>query len=405
VTIVKVAAAMLLGAGIGLCAGWWLWHPSAAPAPEPAAGHPEEHEAWAPGEVKLDDAAVARLGIATAKVEPGSAVPTLRAPGRLVADPSFASAVRAPMPGRLLAGPEPLPRVGARVAAGTLLARLLPRLTAVERADFAQRRAQALAERNAATQSAEIAQRDLERQRTLHADGNAVSQRAVDLAEVELTAQRGRMAAAQAVLDSLPESGLDGIALSAPRAGVVDAVLSHLDEEVEAGTVLLQVSDPAHLLARIEVPASAAVAAEFGTAHVELIGPVPVLLAAEPVAWVDGTAGNRALLLSLANLPPASRPGLPVIAYLPTSGEPFTGVQLPETAIVRRSDGTWVWVRKASEGGKTTFVRTAVQLDAEAGDGWLMRAREGAPEAHADLVIEGAAALLSVERQHAAEGG
>lgn len=404
-TAAKLAAALLLGAGAGLLAGFWLWRTAPAHAPEPAAGQGAEHEASATGEVELADAAVAKLGIVVAPIAAGSALPTVRAPGRLVADPAFAGAARAPLPGRLLAGPEPLPRIGAVVAAGTVFARLVPRLTAVERADFAQRRTQAVAERAAATQAAEVAQRDLERLRALHADGNAASLRAVDLAEVELTTQRGRIAAAEAVLQSLPETGPAGVPLAIPCAGVVAAVLAHADEEVEAGAVLLQVSDPAHLLARIEVPAGAPIDAALATARLELLGPVPVLLPAAAAAWVDGTAGNRVVLLSLGELPPGTRPGLPVIAHLPGSGAAIAGVQLPESAIVRRGDGAWVYVRRSHEGGKATFARVPVQLDTQLGDGWLMRAGDGAPEAGADLVIDGAAALLSAEGQHAGEGG
>lgn len=413
-TATKFVLGTALGILLGVGGGYWLWHAKASaggpePAPEPTAGaHAADGEVAEPGRVELDDATVQTLGIVTAAVKDSSLTPSFAAPGRLLADPSFAISVRVPLAGRLVAGPQPLPRLGDAVAAGSVVALLLPRLSAAEQADLAQRRAQAIAERDTATQAVSAAQQDLQRQRTLHADGNAASLRAVEQAEVELATQQARLGSAQQTLLSLPEGGPAAVPLLAPGSGIVDAILLHLGEDADAGAVLLQLSDPTHLLARVEVAAAAPVDAVFQSARIELLGKTPRTVEAERAGWVDGNAGDRAVLLRFAAADDELRAGLPVIAHLPRPGGAQQGLLLPEAAILRRSDGAYVFVRSGADGGRTTFQRLPVTLDAPAPGGWLSLPRPGGPSLGAGLVIEGAGTLLSIERERttdAEEGG
>jgi predicted deacylase len=408
-TVTKFVLGTALGVLLGAGGGYWWWHatataPGPAHAPEPAAGaHAADGEVAEPGKVELDDATVQTLGIVTAAVVATSLTPTIAAPGRLVADPAFATSVRAPLAGHLIAGPQPLPRLGAAVAAGTVVALLQPRLSASEGADLAQRRAQAIAERDTATRAVEAAQRDLERQKTLHADGNAASRRVVEQAEVELAKQQAALASALQTLLSLPASGPAAVPLLAPRSGIVDAIQLHLGEDVDAGAVLLQLSDPSHLLARVEVPAAAPVDAVFPSARIELLGETPRTIEAARAGWVDGNAGDRAVLLTFAAPDDELRAGLPVIAHLPRPGGAQQGLLLPEAAILRRGDGAHVFVRTDVAGGKTKFQRLPVTLDAPAPGGWLSLPRPGGPTLGSELVIGGAGTLLSIEREHATD--
>lgn len=417
---VAFVVGVAFGTALGVGAGAYLWRHAAEPAAvggaagdtTPAAGGAGvgAESASEPGSVRLDDATVELLGIQTTAVRAVSVSPTFGAPGRLIVDPSQTCVVRMPLAGRLV-GERDLPRLGDAVEAGAELATLLPRLTPVERMDLAQRRASARAERDASIRAVAAAQSDLERQRALHADGNAASQRAVEQAEVEAAAQASRLAAAEQVLGALPEvgpaggqaGGLGGVTLKAPRAGIVEAVFARLGEEVDAGSVLLQINDPTRLLARIELSAAAAVDPDFVHARLELVGAGDANIDATRQAWVDGGGGDRAVLLAVAASPSDLRPGLPVIAHLPRPGGERAGVQLPETAIVRRGDGAFVYVRTAVAGGVATFQRVPVRLDAAVAGGWMMLPGPGSPAAGADLVTGGASALLSIERQHATD--
>ncbi|MBL8729413.1 MAG: hypothetical protein JNM25_13325 [Planctomycetes bacterium] len=406
-TATRIVLGVTFGALVGFGAGYALWHrPHDTAAAAPVAAEPEA--ATEPGNVALDQATVQRLGIVTAPLAAATLVPTFAAPGRLVADPSATFVLRAPLPGRLSAGPRELPHIGEAVAADTVVALLLPRLTVAERTDLTQRRAQAAADLAAATAALAAAKQELARTRNLHANGNAASARAVEQAELELQTQTARRDAGEQVLASLPDVGPAGVALTLPRGGVVDDVLAHLGEEVEAGAIVLQLGDPSHLLARIDVPAGTAVDDAFASATLELLGATPTTLAAPRLAWVAGGNGDRAVLLTVTTADGALRPGLPVLAHLPRRAQPLQGMHLPEAAMLRRGDGAWVFVRVGTEAGATTFRRLPVQLDAPAPDGWLATSADAALVPGAELVIGGAGALLSVERQHvadAAEGG
>lgn len=409
-TTTRLAFAVAFGALLGLGGGylWWHAHAAAVPAADGEAVGAAAETPHEPGTVSLDPETVIRLGIATAALANGQAVPTLTAPGRLVADPSAAATVRAPLAGHLVAGPRPLPGLGALVAAGDPIAVLQPRLTPSERVDTAQRRAQAGGDLAAGRATATSAEQDLARLRTLHAAGNAASQRAVELAEAELSSQQARIAAAEQTLAQLPADGTSPITLTAPIAGTVVAVTANLGEDVDAGTAVLQLADTSHLLARIAVPAAADVAPTFASARLELLDSPGAALEAPFVGWVDAGTGDRALVLAVTSTADhALRPGLPLLAHLPRRGAPRAGLQVPEAAIVRRGDGAWLYLRTAVAEKALTFRRVPLQLAAPHADGWLATSADPAFTAGAEAVVTGAGALLSAERMAGAdaEGG
>lgn len=400
-------ARWLLGAAIGalsgLAGGYLLWHGARAPAVAAPPGQSAATPAPEPGTVELEADTVQALGITTMVLPIGTATPTFAAPGRLVADPAAVTSVRAPLPGQLAVGPDALPRLGDAVSAGAVIARLQPRLSPSERTDLLQRRLQAAAEVEAARIAAAAAQQELQRVQALHADGNAASLRAVEQAELEQETQIARGEAAQQLLQSLPDAGPGAIELQAPRAGIVTDVLAHIGENIEAGGVVLQLTDVSQLLARIEVPAGADIDVTFDRAHLELLDAARTIVEANRRAWVAGADSDRAVLLGVSTTAGELRPGLPVIAHLPRRGGLLSGVVLPESAILRRGDGACVFVRRASNAGTTTFARLPVTLDAPAPGGWLSLPRVGGPQAGADLVVGGVDALWSVERQRRAD--
>lgn len=403
-TTTNVLLAFAIGAVLGTTTGYALWH-EAAP-PEPAADeaeHPAAGDgAHEPGKVDLADDAVQDLGITTAPLQSGSGMSSTRAPGRLQTDPAFAAVVRAPLAGTLTASERPFPRLGTVVHAGEVLAVLTPRLSTAEVADLMQRRATTRADEATAKAAIAAARSDLDRQRTLHAHDNAASQRAVELAEVELATQAARLTAAQQALAALTGTALD-IRITAPIDGVVDAIGGSVGEDVDAGAQLFTLHAPGHLLARVEVSAGTPVAANLASAPLELLTDPPGRLVGQFVAWADGIANDRALLLAVTSDDATLRPGLPLLAHLPCTGEPLPGLVVPEAAIVRRGDGAYVFVRTQNHGGVSSFTRLPVALDAPVDGGWLAPQRQGGPAAGAELVITGAGTLFSIERQRSAD--
>lgn len=402
-TTTKLLYVWVIGAVFGVAGGYAMWHETAgtdgpgddrAPAPASKPG---------PGTVELPAAAVRDLGITTASLRAGSASPTLRAPGRLQADPAFTAVVRAPLAGTLAAGERAFPRLGDVVRAGDVMVLLAPCLTAAETADLAQRRAAAAADEASAKVAVGAARADLARQRDLHAKDNTASQRAVDLAEVELATQMARLAAAQDTTASLTVGTAASIRLLSPIDGVVDEIGCTGGEHVDAGGRLFVIHAPGRVVARVEVAAGAPVAATFASASIELLMEPPRVLSARFLSWTPGAANDRALLLTITGDESALRVGLPIVAHVPRATEAVVGLLVPEAAIVRRSDGAYVFVHTQDRGGVSTFVRMPVAFDAPVDGGWLATERSGGPGVGAEVVVTGAGTLFSIEQQRAVD--
>jgi multidrug efflux pump subunit AcrA (membrane-fusion protein) len=74
--------------------------------------------------VVLDSGEISRIGLATAPLAPAGRAPELRLPGEVIAEPERSAVVRAPLAGRLAAGPGGWPRLGDHLTAGTELGRV-----------------------------------------------------------------------------------------------------------------------------------------------------------------------------------------------------------------------------------------------------------------------------------------
>ncbi|HLQ37592.1 MAG TPA: HlyD family efflux transporter periplasmic adaptor subunit [Planctomycetota bacterium] len=389
---------LAIGIGFGAAlAAAVLWRPAAEP--ERAEAPKDSVEATPRGVVKLTAAAVQQLGITVAATLATEQQPTVPAPGALEPDPASSSTVRAPHAGTLIAADRPWPRLGETVATGALLARLQPRLLPVEHADLQTRRQQAAGDEAASTATLAAAARELQRLRSLNADGKQVADRAVEdaaanvaalTAKVDTAAASGRTL--QAMLDGPPAA----LPLRAPGAGECVDVRAHLGEAVDAGAVLFVIADRDHLLARVVAPGPAMPAP--GTAiTVELLADGQ-LLTGRLQAYGDGQSQGRVLLVAVNGR--QLQPGLAVVAHVP-AGDGRTGVVVPAAAIVRHAGASWVFVR-TGDANDGTFARRRVTLDAPAADGWFVRT-DGPGDSGERLhpgdavVATGAAALLGVE--------
>lgn len=199
-----------------------------------------------------------------------------------------------------------------------------------------------------------LAQRELERQRTLAAAG-AVAERNVETAEQQVVAARANLAQAQAQLASAQEQ-LGYSQVTAPISGVVSERQASAGDVVQPGTALFTVVDPSSL----ELEAS--LAAER----------IAVLRVGTPVEFqVNGFPG-RTFRGQITRINPAADPvtrQVRVYAELPNTGD----------------EGTALVAGLFAEGRVQTETRDGLTLPAAAVDRRMMqpavlRVREGKVE-------------------------
>ncbi|MBL8843356.1 MAG: HlyD family efflux transporter periplasmic adaptor subunit [Planctomycetes bacterium] len=351
----------------------------------------------------------AAIGLEVAVATPRSAEAVVLAFGRIEADGSSESTLRAPLAGRLAehAGVA-WPELGSQVDADAPLAELLPRvmpLTPSEHADLELRRAEAestLASVGAALSADQAA---LERARALNADDQSVADQVVEAASALVATDLARRAAAARAIETL-SALLDGGRAPLPawpllpaRAGVVVAVLAQPGEQVEAGQPLLRTIDFSEVDAEVVVPPGAAAETlrEEATLQASSIGAEWL-----PARWVGpasrGDGVGRALRLRVRDPQRRLRPGDGVVARLATARPARPVLEVPAAAIVRYGGRDWLYVEV--EAGR--FTRREVTLErAEAGVAWV----GSGLAADARVVVVGAGELLSEEQMAAGGGG
>lgn len=392
-----VGAAVLLAAAV-VAGTWALRHRRVEAGERGPAPAPARIERNGAGEtvLTLDRETRERAGIREETLTAAEADPEVMAYGRLQEDPAAVFVLRAPVAGTLReAEGRSWPAVGDTVADGAVAGLVEPRLTPAERTAMTERLAAARAEAASAQAAVAAAKAAYERARTLHADNQNVSTRAVQEAEARLLSEQARAAGAAETV------GLLGAAVAGPattplrlsRGGQVVEVLAQPGEAVEGGQPLLRVVRFEKLLARVEAPAGEPVLPGAATARVVVLGHEGQPLAAERVAVgaaiEPGTPGQTFLFRVHAGSLPL-RPGMAVTAYLRAPGPRRQGVIVPRSGVVHAEGKFWVYVR-ASEGA---LARRAVTLERELGRGWFVTAglRPGDR-----VVAEGAQALLSEE--------
>ncbi|MCB1901434.1 efflux RND transporter periplasmic adaptor subunit [Cognatazoarcus halotolerans] len=310
----------------------------ALPAP-PAGSAPAR---LADGSVFLPKPVQRQLGIRTALAEAGAFSTAVELSGKVIADPSVAGMVQAPVDGRIEAGPKGMPLPGTAVTRGQVLAWLVPVIGAAERAG----QQSALAELDGALAQA---QRDLARLEQL--DGS-VPHKQIEAARLSVDAISARRSATA--------RGLDGRqALVAPVNGVVAALRAGAGEVVEARATVFEIIDPARLM-------------------VEALAYDPALVGTLGDARMQ--AGGRSVTLAFAGAARSLREqALPVLYRVPAEaaafvavGQPVTltasarqranGVAVAASAVLRDGGESYVWLHESAE----RFVRrmvTSVPLD------------------------------------------
>lgn len=181
----------------------------------------------------------------------------------------------------------------------------------------------------------------------------------------------------------------DAKPLAAPRSGVVSQVAAQPGEMVQAGQLLLEITDYSAPLARIAWPADAPAPPADVTltmpgsprrvlAH--LVGPSPS---------ADEVTRLPAYLYQAEQGWPGARPGTAVIASVRAAGAPVRGVVVPDQALVQWQGLVWAYVQH----GAGRFERRRVATERPVTGGML--ATGLAPSD--TVVVQGAEQLLSEE--------
>jgi len=106
----------------------------------------------------------------------------------------------------------------------------------------------------------------------------------------------------------------------------------------------------------------------------------------------DPQVQGKGFLFVVTNAPARLTPGLAVTGFLELPGEPLPGVVVPDAAVVRADDRTWIYVQT----GDTLFARREIIPDRPVSGGWFVT-NNAAPGDK--VVVTGAQVLLSEERK------
>lgn len=226
----------------------------------------------------------------------------------------------------------------------------------------------------------------------------------------------------------------DARPLTVDRGGTVTKVGAQPGELVQAGQVLLELTDFGEPLARIIWRADGPLPAP----PTVQVAPLAALDARRSPAggdWITAhLVGPAADADSLTHLPmylyraprgwPGAAPGTPVVAAAAARGAPTRGLFVPTAAVVQWEGLAWVYVEQRTEAppgdragrvvstspahpARATYVRRRVETSHPVDGGWLVVGQgEGGDLARGDaVVVRGAQQLLSEEFKSRATTG
>lgn len=175
------------------------------------------------------------------------------------------------------------------------------------------------------------------------------------------------------------------------RSGTVTRLGAHPGEMVEAGQVLLEVTDYSEPLIRITwgdgaptppPPAVTLIPADVARPiRGRLVGSAPE---------VDPVSRRPAYLYRAQRSWPGARPGAPLVAAVPKSGGTRSGVRVPEAAVVQWEALAWTYVQRRPG----HFARVRVPTGQPVPGGWLVSQGLAGGDS---VVVQGAQQLLSEE--------
>jgi hypothetical protein len=370
-----------------------------------------------PGHLKLKPEELQHAGIKTKALEAGTFAPETRLFGILQEDPDFAFALRAPVPGTIVAGDKPWPTVGQTLPDKTSIGQVQQRLAPADQIAVTAQQltlqtqlANAQADKASAEISLAANKASYERLKSLNAQDRNVSDRVVEEALTKVKTDEAHLQAADKTLDlvkaalSTPQMKAGALPLEIDKGGEVVDVTARPGESIEAGVPILRVVDFRHLLACVFAAPGKDPPTRAKQATITPIGPEGKPLTGTYLATgpADPRSHQPTLLFKVdaTSAAPGIRPGLPVTASVPAEGEPLKGVVVTKTAVVRYLGKSWVYV-VAPDGG---FDRKEISTERPMPDASGFFVIEGLKPGD-QIVTTGAASLLSQEVKAAFGGG
>jgi hypothetical protein len=216
--------------------------------------------------------------------------------------------------------------------------------------------------------------KEYQRQQDLYAGGRNTSAKALETAEAAMQH--------------------DQIALATAEARLVAAWGKAVAEKPSLPAFVQSFARLERVLVRLDLPAGESLPGTPVGARLALPGTNPSIEAnfLGRAATTDPQTQGEGFLFVATNAPAALTPGLSVAGFVQLPGEPLRGVVVPDAAIVRSSERSWVYAQT----GDTTFARQEVVLDHPAASGWFVT---NALAPGTRVVVTGAQMLLSEERK------
>ncbi len=293
----------------------------------------------------------------TTEATEGRVTASVEVAGRLDTPPGGHAEVDAPIVGRLIAPKNGLPRPGAIVKKGQVLAQLMPAPSSPE---AGTRASLAVAEAGARVSAARA---ELQRAERLIAD-EAISQRALDAArrEVQVAEESVRAArqAANLFAGATGKRGRGGWSLTAPIDGTLVQINAIPGSTVSPGDTLFEIVDTSELWVVARVPeqeaarlrrdrdASYQVAGLDSWNVIDVTGDDATASIVNFGQIVDPRSRTVDVLYSLTKPDPALRIGGLVQVSLP-AGDDFVGIVLPRGALVNQEGRDMVYVQVDGE--------------------------------------------------------
>jgi cobalt-zinc-cadmium efflux system membrane fusion protein len=311
------AAALVLALGLAAPDRVFAASPGPVPAGAAATASRDLAQRFPDGAVFVPKPTQRILAIRTLFTEENIHPRSVELPGRVIPDPNRAGSVQASVAGRLLPPLGGFPRLGARVAAGDLLALVQPAINSAD-ATTQQQQAREL------DQQITLVERRLERVRQIQ---SVVARAQIEDSELELAGLRIRRA-------NLDRAQREPERLVAPVGGVIASAQAIAGQIADPGTAVFFIIDPDALWVEA---LSYDVHAFAGEASGRMADGSTLRLLHRGSGLADR---NQAVPVqfSIEGEAGALRPGQ-LLTVLARSTQERRGIALPRTAVVRGANG------------------------------------------------------------------
>ena len=238
--------------------------------------------------------------------------PTIIAIGRIKPRSGAESQVFAPFAGRILADPDRVPRLGAQVRSGQLLADIEQIFAASERVQFKTAALQLQSEIDQARQEVDLRQKEFDRSRQLY-EGGAIALKEFQTAESNLKQSQAKLEGAQRAKAEYDQTAAQQseqrrTPIRAPISGTITSVTLTPGEQVEPSKSLMTIVDTGTVWAEVAV-------------HESDLTPIRQALTAEIVVPSDASRPYDGRLVNIGIAVDAQNRTIPVTFAVANSGQ------------------------------------------------------------------------------------